>query len=410
MNILFLTSRFLPEADASGICVYNVACEYVKNGHNVFVISEADVTENVSEPIDGINVFTVEEAWFTKVLKIRNKANGIQRFLMKILHLLRNMLLLPFYPNVSPFRARKVYALAKRTVSENNIDLVVGAYRPYESVYSLINLKKKFGAKIKCVSWYLDLLWANKKENRLLNKLHLLSCRRSFEKDLKLLDGILLPITDKENYIKNNDTCSKIRFFDFPLYVTDNGKMKKCSFEFPQDSVNVAFVGTLDSVNRNITKVIDILKIINQNGINIKLHIWGKLADPETVGLINNNHDIAAYHGYIDYLEVVDLLKKADFLLNVSNYLTYDMIPSKIFQLFSTGKPVLNFVSNKKDRAVPYFEKYGYAINIKTYAEFDVEQEETLVDFIKDAKNKKPAGESCFVENTPAFVASQIMG
>ena len=37
---VFLTSKFMPEADANGICVYNLCKELVEDGHKVYVICE----------------------------------------------------------------------------------------------------------------------------------------------------------------------------------------------------------------------------------------------------------------------------------------------------------------------------------------------------------------------------------
>ena len=37
---VFFTSKFMPMADANGICVYNISKELVKHGHKVYVICE----------------------------------------------------------------------------------------------------------------------------------------------------------------------------------------------------------------------------------------------------------------------------------------------------------------------------------------------------------------------------------
>ena len=59
---------------------------------------------------------------------------------------------------------------------------------------------------------------------------------------------------------------------------------------------------------------------------------------------------------------VEDEMKRADFLINITNDLK-TLVPSKIFELFSKCKPIINVISNKDDGSMQYFEKYPICFN-----------------------------------------------
>lgn len=64
---------------------------------------------------------------------------------------------------------------------------------------------------------------------------------------------------------------------------------------------------------------------------------------------------------------VMDILEKSDILLNISNKQSYSAVPSKIFQMFSIRKPIINVVRHPKDFAKKYFDIYPSVFTIEEY-------------------------------------------
>ena len=56
-KILFLVSSFLPETDANGACVYNLAKALIAKGHTVYCISEKEEGLHECESIEDIATF-----------------------------------------------------------------------------------------------------------------------------------------------------------------------------------------------------------------------------------------------------------------------------------------------------------------------------------------------------------------
>ena len=81
-------------------------------------------------------------------------------------------------------------------------------------------------------------------------------------------------------------------------------------------------------------------------------------------------------------------MNESDFLLNIGNKIAYQMLPSKIFGMFATGKPIINVIGHPDDATMPYFSCYNNSIDIKEY-EPSVNDEELLLKKIKE-KYKTP--------------------
>ena len=96
--------------------------------------------------------------------------------------------------------------------------------------------------------------------------------------------------------------------------------------------------------------------------------------------------------------------EKADILLNISNTLD-NQVPSKIFDYFSMGKPVLNLQKIENCPAEEYFAKYPLCYNLK---EFEPADTDSLVEFLKKAKGQQidfAEVEKIYAEATVDYVA-----
>ena len=73
-------------------------------------------------------------------------------------------------------------------------------------------------------------------------------------------------------------------------------------------------------------------------------------------------------------------------VINLGNTVI-NQIPSKIFELISSGKPIINFYFSKDDPSLKYFAKRPmcYSFNLSDYSETDVDK---LMEFIKENDSK----------------------
>ena len=104
-------------------------------------------------------------------------------------------------------------------------------------------------------------------------------------------------------------------------------------------------------------------------------------------------------------------LEKADILLNLGNA-SDTQLPSKIFEYFSTCKPVLTLAKSPTDPSLPYLEKYPLSLTIQESEGLEPAVLEKVRDFL--AKNACARCDSqqvarLFEANTPRAVARAFL-
>lgn len=365
MNILIIGGSGKAPG-ANSVCVRNMAQEFMVQGHRVWNISDGE--DYVREPgdMDGVTLWQVPEGFYGKLLK-EVTANPIlfRRIWLKVVGVIRHLLLLPLYPITEPGRTLKVVKRAKKIVKENDITLVIAIYNGFANIYAGMKLKKMYGAKLKVVSYHLDLRTASVNNSALVRQYIHRHALQSLVKESQIVDKMLIPYSGKEETEKVKGLeKEKIIYVGFPVYVSD-GEVKECELPFDDETINISYIGTLSEDNRNPRYVLGLLEqVSNMMSRKIMVHVWG---DAGGMDAELNASPIACYHGKIDNRYVRYIMNKSDFLLNMGNAVAYDMLPSKVFGMFATGKPIINVITHPKDATLPFFEKYNHSINIKEY-------------------------------------------
>lgn len=399
-KILFLCGNYALPTDSNSVCVKNLAEEFSNYGNEIWIMTCSEGRYN-----NTIHIVSREKNLFTKVLTFfENKRGVLWKLLFKIIQGIRYFYTLPFYPNVAPLVSFRLYKQARKIIELNKIDIVVATYRPYETIYASIKLKKKYGEKLRVVTYHLDLLTSPRNTSNLILKTKTSRHRHVIDNEIKVVDKLLLP-TSAPMLDKSN-----VSYVDFPLFVSFK-KDSRVAYNFDKKKINITYVGTIDKYNRNPHYIINLLSnlpIIFEK--QILLHIWGKISDISMVNLINNSK-VVKYHGTAQPEDVPGILRHSDFLLNIGNAITFQMIPSKIFQYFASSKPIISIVRNRHDVTIPYFQKYGYTYFVKEYDEISLkEKEKSFVRFVENNIGIEiPSVYDKFESSTPQYICSQIL-
>ncbi len=104
-------------------------------------------------------------------------------------------------------------------------------------------------------------------------------------------------------------------------------------------------------------------------------------------------------------------MAQADVLLNLGNGVA-NQLPSKIFEYFGSGKPVLNLARIPDDPALAYFERYPLACTVLESEGTGPEICERVRRFLHDAPGKSlpfEQVEALFPQNTPEAVAKALL-
>ena len=99
---------------------------------------------------------------------------------------------------------------------------------------------------------------------------------------------------------------------------------------------------------------------------NVCLHILGELYCSVGPELAAHMEQLTAcgrlkLHGSVSAEQARAAMQKADVLINLGNAID-NQLPSKIFEYFSTGKPVIHIQKIPECPCLPYMERYGNAL------------------------------------------------
>lgn len=88
--------------------------------------------------------------------------------------------------------------------------------------------------------------------------------------------------------------------------------------------IRIITVGTIDK-NKNQLKVIEALKILRNEGLNVQLNLVGKIANEKYFKSLMK-YDFVNYLGIIDYVGLIDIYRKNDIFVLVSKYETFGLV------------------------------------------------------------------------------------
>lgn len=409
MNILILGGR-AEAKDANSICINNMVHEFLSRGHKVWTVVSGNENSNCKMLLNGCWQIQVKRSRFFDLSdKLKANYNLINKLLLALLTIIRHILLMPFYPNVAPFTAYKMARLAEKLVRDNIIDCVIGTYGSYECIKTAIHIKKH--CNISVVLYYLDLCTASDNKSAIIRRYAEYSTFKALVRHSKVVDLILIPLSGFKtiNKLKNLNK-DVIKYVGFPVYLPNSEEHNCCPLPFDKQRIAIVYIGSLSLQNRNPEYIIHLLEVINNDyGVKLSVHFWGLITDNRILSMIEAS-PIAEYHGFIENKYTGYIMKNSDYILNIGNATSVDMLPSKIFSIFSTGKPVINVVNNTNDLSASYFERYGNSIDIKGYAQDEKSDVANLVNsFLKGHISHYAIKEGLFKEYTPSYICDVIL-
>ncbi|GAA3402029.1 hypothetical protein GCM10020370_12320 [Paenibacillus hodogayensis] len=146
-----------------------------------------------------------------------------------------------------------------------------------------------------------------------------------------------------------------------PLFVATRDYRQEGPLKF-------VFIGTLYSDIRRPDGLLRLFELLLQEKMlrRPELHFYGKtdecVASFEPYQPYLNRSLFV--HGVISREQVYHVMKDADVLVNIGNK-TPELLPSKLVEYASTGKPVLNLISILEDSSADFFAEYPAALTIE---------------------------------------------
>lgn len=382
-KILVITSSYLPKASANGICINQILKCMLKKGYEIHIICPRKNKETKEEIIANIKIHRVSMPLFLKMQYLSEGVNTVFKEILyngsMIIMYIKLILYLPFFPLTSIIYVLEIIRVALKLDSEIHFDAVISTYVSLEACIAGTFLKKI--RNLKFLLYLLDSISGSVK-GRFLSRDFIDKKGWFWEKYFYENADNIFVMKCHEKKHKNKRYAkyfNKIHILDFPLL-----KRIRRDDEKIQKTIQIAYLGSLHKTYRNPKYACEIFSSLKS--LNFILNFYSR-GDAENIlreyaiiteGKIKQN-------GYIEYGQSLKVLEKVDCLLSIGNSIT-EMVPSKIFEYISTGKPIIHLYSNN-DSSLYYLKKYPLAININMSDDF-MNNKQKIELFLKEHRNK----------------------
>lgn len=352
-NVVVITSDYMPNPDANGICAYNIMNE-MKKEDNIICICNKKSGEKERELIEGVHVIRVDipkhMAAHSAYKKNPSCINRIRKYWHFGKRMVKNVLYIKKYPQIEFKREKEILRILEE---QKKIDLIIAIFRPYDGIGAALKYKEKHSEVIVC-GYFLDSL-AGATPRGISAQRYKRLLRRNELSIIEKLDIVLKPMGDKAFYQQQKEIYNKIEFVDFPVLVKAETNI---DFSFNKDEISLVFVGTLSSRYRSPEYLLEVLKKVYIENPRVRFHFWGHYDKLEQLKIWEEEYkNIFEYHGTVSYMQSRAIIKNADVLINITNK-DMNMIPSKVFEIIAQCKPIINISSNDNDECEKIFETY----------------------------------------------------
>lgn len=416
MRIVFIVGSYHPYFSAIGKCIFNLVKE-LESEHEIIVISNMDTSKFSSE----------EEYQMHKIIRVRT--NSMRKrdklvskkyqvnFIFKTLYKARLL-------NLRIIGAIKIlfskYSLQKDLINEyikalakiENIDLIVPTCYPFESVIASQKFKNLYNNKVNIKPILFDKFSDSPTLHRgKINKK--IKFRNNLDlEERMIIDSEKVYIVDSwiqhiANYFEKYK--DKILYIEHPLIVDSYNKEDR---DVNDKYIDIVYTGVLDKKVRPPQMTLNILSEVIKKENDIKIHFYilgncGEIVDKYSRKHRNN----IINQGQVASDKALKIICQSDILLSIGNT-DVSLIPSKIFEYMSSGKPIIHFYNSEEDRIIDMLSKYELALCLKQIDKPDEEYINTIIRFIRYAKGKEKIFDDVlkeFIEATPKFIANKII-
>lgn len=409
MNVLIVLGSISPSDDANTNIAKLIAQEIKEKGNDVCMLGTAFKDCKKVEQIDGISYYRILRLKSEKEQEISKQWNEAKSFKEKVFCAFKHpeyffKLVFRFLRNKLSNPLEDLYVeRIKSIIQAKKIDRIIIITSPFFVATAALKAAKN----IELVWYQLDpnhtnITSAYKGKNNLI------------EQEELLYNQIKFAVVPKLIYEENSTNSlakyiCKMKAADFPnvreLKITES----KDRISFNKEKINAVFVGTFYEDIRSPKSFFDVVKHIKDE--KIVFHVIGGGCEEELKRFAEQQEGKFLYHGSRSFAAAINAMQEADILINVDN-LAKNMLPSKLNDYLSTGRPIINLHPYEDSESVQYLSKYSLHLNVCTKDGINESQVFKIESFCEKYAGKKEDFKIIkenYKTSTPDFVSELLL-
>lgn len=404
-KIIIMLGGYYPNPSANGICIGYVIDALIEGGNEVYCLCNAQLGAPNEENHNNLHIRRVRPTAIKRWADLKNNSkNKIKKAFYSIVEKLVDWFSVfnstLTFPVSSKAHVRRYFKIAKKIISEEHIDTVVGVNAPIDSLCAAFWIKKKF-KNLKLVAYCLDPVYGGCNHKFLPERVVKRRTCRFEQKILEKCSIFISQLEHQENFISNHSHCmEKMRFVGVPLLVRRENQL---ACENNEQKV-VLYAGALSQKTRNPAYIFEVFKHVKR--IKLKMFVsnderWVKDA---AAGIEN-----VEISGKVSHDLILKEMDKADAFLNIGNNQSM-FCPSKIVEYIGYGKPIISLYRTDHDTCRRYMEKYPCGIYIDERSE-DAKAVAKRIEemLVQNVRLDYLEIEELFKDNTPQYTANLFL-
>lgn len=368
MHFVFIVGSYYPHYSAVGKCVGNVA-DVLSRRHKVTIICEKSTFDQEEEDYYNnqiiLRVNTKDKAKREKISENINKARRIKKILLNLsLGILKLEQATKLVFSKTSIKNQLVDSyLSKLLDIGENIDVIIPACMPFESVVAAHKYKEIYNTNVQLMPYLFDQFVENELLHRLkVNKWIKRKKHMEIEKDIISDSKAVLIMKQLRDYLFLNysEYVHLFKEVEHPLIIEIR---KKSVYIENERQITFTYAGSFYKGIRDpeyMLKIFDVYLRKNEGILN--LYTFGNCNN-----IIKNyalKNELIKDNGNLASTMVAEELEKADFLVAVGNSIS-NQVPSKVFEYLSFGKPIIYFYELENDTNVEILKNYPYGFCIR---------------------------------------------
>lgn len=368
--------------------------EFVKRGHEVYVIAGYAPGELDVEDRNGVHVHRVRNGWLDQIrlmfkgwyfsshtagenTETTRYTRGMRYRVATLLNTIKKWLTQNFqsawrviyWPDGSCLWVWPAVRCARQLMKRNNFDVLISVSHPFSGHVAGLMVHRRAPA----MRWLADngdpfyFQEATPANNfRLWHKVNYWAESQV----IKATDAFSVTTYETAEIYQNLFNNDPSKFLVIPPLLNNDFRKPTNTLKslFPSEAIILLYIGGFYGTMRNPVHLLDLFeKLLNQPRIScipLQLHFIGA-----EVGFIERelqkrpsltNH--VFYQARMSHRRAIQAMFEADILINMGNPTSYQL-PSKVVEYMATGKPILNITTTTRDTSARKFQRYPLHFN-----------------------------------------------